>query len=145
MLLQTGNLVSKTQMRFDSFSYQIPSDSFSKCDQIRCFLRIWSHLLKKSSMENLIFRALSLKQYDTKGTKNCNSKTDKLHLSEGVSYVDLCSYLKSLAVTCSNLQTLPAFKVALIIGSKCLQGGLQLLLVNVCYLQSLLTTCSHLL
>ena len=27
-------------------------DFFSKCDQIRSFLRIWSHLLKKSSMEN---------------------------------------------------------------------------------------------
>ena len=75
-------------------------------------------------MENLIFRALSLKQYDTKATKNCNSKNDKLHFSEGVSYVDLCSYLKSLAVTSSNLQTLHAFKVALIIGFKCLQGKL---------------------
>ena len=30
-------------------------DVFSKCDQIRIFLRIWSHLLKKSVMENFIF------------------------------------------------------------------------------------------
>ena len=30
-------------------------DYFSKCDQIRSFLRIWSHLLKKSLMENFIF------------------------------------------------------------------------------------------
>ena len=30
-------------------------DFFSKCDQIRSFLRIWSHLLKKSLLENLIF------------------------------------------------------------------------------------------
>ena len=30
-------------------------DFFSKCDQIRSFLRIWSHLLKKSLMENFIF------------------------------------------------------------------------------------------
>ena len=28
---------------------------FSKCDQIRNFLRIWWHLLKKSLMENFIF------------------------------------------------------------------------------------------
>ena len=28
-------------------------DFFSKCEQIRSFLRICSHLLKKSSMENL--------------------------------------------------------------------------------------------
>ena len=33
-------------------------DFFSKCDQIRSFLGIWSHLLKKSSMENLIFYAV---------------------------------------------------------------------------------------
>ena len=30
-------------------------DFFSKCDQIRSFLRIWSHLLKKSLMETSIF------------------------------------------------------------------------------------------
>ena len=28
---------------------------FNKCDQIRSFLRIWSHLLEKSLMENFIF------------------------------------------------------------------------------------------
>ena len=33
-------------------------DFFSKCDQMRSFLRIWSHLLKKSLMENLIFCAV---------------------------------------------------------------------------------------
>ena len=31
------------------------TDSFSKCDQIRILLRIWSHLLKKSVIENFIF------------------------------------------------------------------------------------------
>ena len=30
-------------------------DFFSKCDQIRRKLRIWSHLLKKSLMENSFF------------------------------------------------------------------------------------------
>ena len=33
-------------------------DFFSKYDQIRIKLRIWSHLLKKSSMENFIFCAV---------------------------------------------------------------------------------------
>ena len=30
-------------------------DFFNKCDQIHNLLRIWSHLLKKSFMENFIF------------------------------------------------------------------------------------------
>ena len=34
-------------------------DFFSKCDQIRTILRIWSHLLKKSLMENFIYCAVS--------------------------------------------------------------------------------------
>ena len=32
----------------------------SKCDEIRSFLRIWSHLLNKSLMENFIFYAVIL-------------------------------------------------------------------------------------
>ena len=35
-------------------------DFFSKCDQISEKMRIWSHLLKKSFMENLIFCAVCL-------------------------------------------------------------------------------------
>ena len=35
-------------------------DFFSKCEQIRTFLRICSHLLKKSLMENSIFCAMSI-------------------------------------------------------------------------------------
>ena len=38
-------------------------DFSSKYDQIRRFLRIWSHLQKKSLMENFIFCAVTLKQY----------------------------------------------------------------------------------
>ena len=37
-------------------------DSFSKCDQIRRKLRIWSHLLKKSLIKNFIFCAVSVGQ-----------------------------------------------------------------------------------
>ena len=37
-------------------------DFFSKCDQIRRFLRIWSHLLKKSLVEKFIFWAMVLVQ-----------------------------------------------------------------------------------
>ena len=35
-------------------------DFFSKCDQIRNFLQIWSHLLKKALMENFIFCAVKI-------------------------------------------------------------------------------------
>ena len=35
-------------------------DFFSICDQICSFPRIWSHLLKKSFMENFILNILSL-------------------------------------------------------------------------------------
>ena len=34
-------------------------DFFSKCDQIRRKLQIWSHLLKKSLIENVIICAVS--------------------------------------------------------------------------------------
>ena len=33
-------------------------DFFSKCDQIRRKLQIWSHLLKKSLLKNFIFCAV---------------------------------------------------------------------------------------
>ena len=35
-------------------------DFFSKCDQIYRKLQIWSHLLKKSVMENFIFWAVPI-------------------------------------------------------------------------------------
>ena len=35
----------------------VTKDFFSKCDEIRFFLRIWSHLLKKYLMENFMFCA----------------------------------------------------------------------------------------
>ena len=37
-------------------------DFFSKSDQIRRKLWIWSHLLKKSLMENFTFRAVFLRE-----------------------------------------------------------------------------------
>ena len=38
-------------------------DFFSKCDKIRRKLQIWSHLLKKSLMENLFFCGVHLFQF----------------------------------------------------------------------------------
>ena len=42
-------------------------DFFSKWDQIRSFLRIWSHLLKNSVMENFIFCAVNSKSNSSNG------------------------------------------------------------------------------
>ena len=44
---------------------------FSKCDQIRRKLRIWSHLLKKSLPENFIFCAVTVSDY---GFKNISQE-----------------------------------------------------------------------
>ena len=48
-------------------------DLFSKCYQIRSFLRIWSHLLKKSLMENFIFCAMILKKLTSTALVNALS------------------------------------------------------------------------
>ena len=48
-------------------------DFFSKCDQIRSFLQIWSHLMKKFLMENFIFCAMSV--------FNKTDDNDKFHVS----------------------------------------------------------------
>ena len=53
MLLRNSKITAQ-KMKFSV------KDFFSKCDQIRRKLRIWSHLLKKSLMENFIFSAVNL-------------------------------------------------------------------------------------
>ena len=44
----------KAQHNAQKMKFSI-TDFFSKCDWIRSFLRIWSHILKKSVMENFNF------------------------------------------------------------------------------------------
>ena len=48
-------LISFTNTQKMKFSIK---DLFTKCDQIGRTLQIWSHLLKKSLMENFIFCAV---------------------------------------------------------------------------------------
>ena len=43
---------------------------FRKCGQIRSFLQIWSHLLKKSLIENFVFCAVSYLFYRSKWESN---------------------------------------------------------------------------
>ena len=53
-------------------------DFFSKCDQIRSFLQIWSYLLKKSLMENFIFCVVSflLLLYSTRSNEQTLQKAN---------------------------------------------------------------------
>ena len=48
-------------------------DFFSKCDQIRSSLRIWSHLPKKSLMENFIFCAVIMEAGSINYNGRCRS------------------------------------------------------------------------
>ena len=59
MQLKNHESSSKEQNAYDCSTAQkiklSVSNFFRKCDKIRSFLRIWSHLLKKSLMKNFIF------------------------------------------------------------------------------------------
>ena len=69
---------SSPQQISDITSFQVPSqitaqkmkfaikDFFSKCDQIRIFQRIWSHVQKKSLMEIFIFCAVNVVPFSWK-------------------------------------------------------------------------------
>ena len=89
------------------------NDFFSKCDQIRRKLRIWSHLLNKSLMENFIFVQLFdffgnevlqfqidffifIKQYLATFIHDCDKNPPPHHLT-------LISFLVSIAKTNSVL------------------------------------------
>ena len=54
MLVSSKNLLHNTAQKI-KFSIK---DFLSKCDQVCRFLRTWSHLLKKSLMENFVFYAV---------------------------------------------------------------------------------------
>ena len=64
-ITQFGLHILSLKIEFDNPTVQkiifFIKDLFSKCDQIRKKLRIWSHLLKKSLMKNFIFCAVSRK------------------------------------------------------------------------------------
>ena len=57
--------IKKTITTAQKMKFSI-KDFFSKCDQIRRKLRIWSHLLKKSLMENFIFCAANLQKQSSR-------------------------------------------------------------------------------
>ena len=53
-LAHDKNIIAAEEHTAQKMKFSI-KDFFSKCYQIRSFPRIWSHLLKKSLMENSIF------------------------------------------------------------------------------------------
>ena len=60
----SDNISTAQKMKFSI------KDFFSKYDQIRRKLRIWSHLLKKSLMESFIFRAVKFALYQLQSRQN---------------------------------------------------------------------------
>ena len=60
-------------------------DLLSKCNQIRRFLRIWSHLPKKSLMENFIF-LYSDKFENAQRISNFVSSLSEQNLSELINF-----------------------------------------------------------
>ena len=78
-------------------------DFFSKCDQIRSFLRIWSRLLKKSLMENFIFCAVKVFTECRKICENCafpqNFDPRKLgKISEFYVVLSFAKYLQDICI-----------------------------------------------
>ena len=93
-------------------------DFFIKCDQMRSFLRIWSHLLKKLLMENFIFCAVSrlvipfnLKKslYKVIQDKNC---LVGFFISYRLKYKQLLSIIQQLAFSIFNSarKSVPLFR-----------------------------------
>ena len=75
-------------------------DFFSQCDQIRSLLRIWSHLLKKSSLiENFIFCAVPL--FDSLIFSNLMTIAQIFEILEGPERVSVRANFYFLFVTCS--------------------------------------------
>ena len=59
-------------------------DFISKCDQICRKLQIWSHLLKKSLMENFIFCAVQCYNFDSYVQQQLIHICDKLYLHQQI-------------------------------------------------------------
>ena len=69
-------------------------DFFSKCDQIRRKLRIWSHLLMKSLMENFIFCAVVVITAVKNREKSCSIFLGFAKVSDRVNHDILVKKLK---------------------------------------------------
>ena len=93
-------------------------DFFSKCDQICSFLRIWSHVPKKSLMENFIFCVVKLFDECTHHVPKTSTKLELLSLCQAyivvfcnlllfrlLSRLVKINYVKSYDLTLEDQQT----------------------------------------
>ena len=85
-------------------------DPFSKCDQIRRKLLIWSHLLKNSLMEIFIFLCCGcqgfpfiVKLIQTIETNSCSSKSNMLSVCDECVRSQQWKYTDNLNQRCSNV------------------------------------------
>ena len=67
-------------------------DFFSKCNQIRRFLQIWSHLLKKTLVENFIFVQCLFEMYHRIIVKTFSVLTTQQILGKHVNHVSPVMY-----------------------------------------------------
>ena len=89
---------------------------FSKCGQIRSFLRVWPHLLKKSLLKNFIFCAVfSLSIYFIKVFEKTisNGETENRFIHDGfflvkfISNVFICEELQSWTKVFPHISPFP--------------------------------------
>ena len=82
-------------------------DFLIKCDQIRRKLRIWSHLLKKSLVENFIFCAMHFLSWHHDSSFRQNTQEDnKIHYQVKQGHIEKpnrTSKMKPLTIFLSNL------------------------------------------
>ena len=81
-------------------------DFFSKCDQIRRKLQIWSHLLKQSLMKNFFFcvvlnikKLLALSRYDIWNLLECNGNRSHNNIVRNQTLNHLAKWLSVLLHT----------------------------------------------
>ena len=80
--IRSSKIFTSQKMKFSI------EDFFSKCDQIRIKLRIWSHLLKKSLMKNFIFCAVFKRVNNHTSTQKLNYFDNLVYL--GLRYRSIC-------------------------------------------------------
>ena len=85
-------------------------DFFSKCDQIRRFLRIRSNLMKKSSMENFLFSVvedIGLAKKEIENLKEENNKLKHDISEKKVKEIKMKRVNKQLHDSFANLRSFP--------------------------------------